>query len=190
MDASSHLPTILSAPSCEVSAWFDREVRPHEIALRGYLRARFPGLADHDDIVQEAYVRLLRARESGQLRSPKALLFTVARNLALDVFRRRQGAREDSLANIEEVLVLEETASAETLTHEEKLQLLEDALRSLPRRCREVIMLKRFEGLSYEEIAHKLGISHNTISAHITAGVMKCRDYLRARGVTKGDCGE
>ena len=185
VDASSHLP-ILPSP-CEVSAWFDREVRPHERALRGYLRARFPALTDHDDIVQETYIRLLRARKCGQLRSPKALLFTVARNLVLDIFRHRQGAQVDSLANMDEISVLEETGTTETLRHEAKLQLLEEALRSLPKRCREVIMLKRFEGLSYDEIGRKLGISHNTISAHISVGVAKCRDYLRARGVTKGD---
>jgi RNA polymerase sigma factor (sigma-70 family) len=175
---------ILPAPPCEVSHWFDRELRPHEPALRAYLRGRFPALSDPDDIIQEAYVRVLRAREKDRVRSPKALLFTVAKNLALDVFRRQHVDTED-LANLDEIPVLREESS-ESLTHEEKLQLLEEALQTLPERCRQVIMLKRFHGLSYDEISRKLEISHNTISAHITAGVTKCRDYLRARGVTKG----
>lgn len=169
-----------------MSTWFNREVHPHELALRAYLRARFPALADPEDIVQEAYVRLLRAREAGPLRSPKAMLFTIARNLALDAFRRQNAALVEELANIDTLPVLDsDVASAETLTHEQKLQILEDALQSLPERCRAVIMMKRFENLSYEEIGARLGISHNTISAHITAGVTKCRDYLRAHGVTQ-----
>lgn len=184
MDASSQLPVILTPPPCEVSYWFDRELRPHEPALRSYLRARFPALSDPDDIVQEAFIRVLRARESDGVRSPKALLFTVAKNLALDVFRRQHADFED-IANLEDIPVLQEEASA-SLTHEAKLQLLEAALQTLPERCRQVIMLKRFHGLSYDEISRELGISHNTISAHITAGVTKCRDYLLARGVTKG----
>jgi RNA polymerase sigma factor (sigma-70 family) len=175
---------ILPAPPCEVSHWFDRELRPHEPALRAYLRGRFPALSDPDDIVQEAYVRVLRAREVERVRSPRALLFTVARNLALDVFRRQHVGIEE-LANLEEIPVLGEESS-ESRTHEEKLQLLEEALQTLPERCRQVIMLKRFHGLSYDEISRKLGISHNTISAHMTVGVTKCRDYLLARGVTKG----
>jgi RNA polymerase sigma factor (sigma-70 family) len=175
---------ILPAPPCEVSHWFERELRPHEPALRAYLRGRFPALSDPDDIVQEAYVRVLRARETDRVRSPKALLFTVAKNLALDVFRRQHVAT-DELANLEEIPVLLEESS-ESLTHEEKLQLLEKALQTLSERCRQVIMLKRFHGLSYDEISRKLGISHNTISAHITVGVTKCRDYLQAHGVTKG----
>jgi RNA polymerase sigma-70 factor (ECF subfamily) len=188
MEASPSLPAMMAAPSGDLSAWFDREVRPHESALRAYLRARFPALGDHEDIVQESYIRLLRARESGQLRSAKSLLFTIARNYALDVFRERHGALESSLANFDEVSVSEQDAnsSAESISHERKLQLLEEALQRLPERCRQVILLKRFEGLSYDEIAVRLGISHNTISAHITAGVTKCRDYLLAHGVTKG----
>lgn len=184
VDAFSQLPVILPASCCEVSQWFDREVRVHEPALRAYLHARFPALADPDDIVQEAYIRVFRVRESGQLRSPKALFFTIARNLALDVFRRQNAAPED-LANLESISVLD-AEPVEALTHEQTLQLLEEALQSLPERCREVMMLKRFQGLSYDEISKKLGISHNTISAHITAGVTKCRDYLQAHGVTKG----
>jgi RNA polymerase sigma-70 factor (ECF subfamily) len=184
VDASSQSPLILPAPSCEVSHWFDCELRPHEPALRAFLRGRFPALSDPDDIVQEAYIRVLRTRETDRVRSPKALLFTVARNLALDVFRRQHADTKD-LANLEDIPVVQEESS-ENLTHEEKLQLLEAALQTLPERCRQVIMLKRFHGLSYDEISRKLGISHNTISAHITAGVTKCRDYLQAHGVTKG----
>jgi RNA polymerase sigma-70 factor (ECF subfamily) len=184
VDASPQLPLILPAPSCEVSHWFDREVRSHEGALRAYLRGRFPAISDHDDIVQEAFIRVLRARESDRVRSPKALLFTVAKNLALDVFRRQTATPQD-LANLEDIPVIQ-VEPTDTFTHEEKLQLLEDALQTLPERCRQVIMLKRFQGLSYDEISEKLGISHNTISAHITAGVTKCRDYLWAHGVTKG----
>jgi RNA polymerase sigma factor (sigma-70 family) len=173
---------LLSAPPCEVSHWFDRELRPHEPALRAYLGGRFPALSDTDDIVQEAYIRVLRARERDCVRSPKALLFTVARNLALDVFRRRHADTEDP-ANLEEIPA-SAGESSESPVHEEKLRLLEEALQTLPERCRQVIMLKRFHGLSYEEISRRLGISRNTISAHITTGVTKCRDYLRAHGVT------
>jgi RNA polymerase sigma factor (sigma-70 family) len=184
VDASSQLPVIVPASSCEVSQWLDREVRVHEPALRAYLRVRFPALPDPDDIVQEAYIRVFRVQESGQLRSPKALFFTIARNLALDVFRRQNAALVD-LANLQSISVLDAEPS-ETLAHERALELLEEALQTLPERCREVMILKRFQGLSYDEISQRLGISHNTISAHITAGVTKCRDYLQAHGVTKG----
>ena len=181
------MPAFLPAAPCEVSRWFDDEVRPHEPALRAYLRGQFPSLPDPDDVVQETYIRLIRARESEPIRSPKSLLFVTARNVAVDVFRRQKSSPTEDLANLEHFPVLEEgPASSDSYSHEHKLQLLEAAIQSLPERCRQVIMLKKIEGLSYDEISMKLGISHNTISAHLTAGVTKCRDYLQAHGVVKG----
>ncbi len=183
MDASSHLPALLPAPSCEVSAWFDQEVRPHEYALRAYLRVRFPSVKDQEDIVQEAYFRLLRARESGHLRSPKSLLFTIARNLALDVCRQHRTAPE-FLANCADLPVSDSAETpSDAFSREYKLEILEHALNSLPERCRQVFILKRFQGLSYEEISSTMGISHNTISAHMMTAMAKMRDYLRAHGV-------
>jgi len=187
VDASTPIPAILPAAPCEISRWFDDEVRSHEPALRAYLRGRFPSLPDPDDVVQETYIRLIRARESGSIRSPRSLLFVTARNVAVDFFRRQNLAPTEALANVEYFSVVEEeSVSAGSHSHEQKLQFLEEAIQSLPERCRQVIMLKKIEGLSYEEISKKLGISHNTISAHLTVGVTKCRDYLRARGVVKG----
>jgi len=181
------MPAILPAAPREISHWFDTEVRPHEPALRAYLRGRFPSLSDPDDVVQETYIRLIRARESDRIRSPKSFLFVTARNVAVDVFRRRSACPTEQLANVEEFPVLEtEQTYSDGESHEQRLRLLEEAIQSLPERCRQVIVLKKIEGLSYDEIAVRLGISHNTISAHLTAGVMKCRDFLQARGVLKG----
>lgn len=181
------MSVILPAAPYEVSRWFDNEVRPHEPALRAYLRGRFPSLPDPDDVVQETYIRIIRARESEPIRSPKSLLFVTARNVAVDIFRRRKASPTEDLANLEHFSVLGEgTANTDSHTHEHKLQLLEEAIQSLPERCRQVIMLKKLEGLSYDEISRKLGISHNTISAHLTTGVTKCRDYLQAHGVVNG----
>lgn len=180
------MPAILPAPPCEVGRWFAEEVQQHEPALRAYLRGRFPDLGDTDDVVQETYIRVLRAKEKGPVRSPKSFLFVTARNVAVDVFRKRIATPVDGLANLEDLPVLEDrNGSVGTLSHEQELQLLEEAVRTLPEKCRQIIMLKKIEGLSYDEIALRLGITRNTISAQLTIGVMKCRDYLQAHGVVR-----
>ena len=46
--------------SAEQSCWFSEHVQPHEPALRAFLANRFPTLPDHDDLVQEIYIRILR----------------------------------------------------------------------------------------------------------------------------------
>ena len=165
------------------SQWFAEEVRPHEPALRAYLHSRFPSLRDSDDLVQETYARLLRVREKGAIRSTRALLFVTARNAAHDLFRRKQSIPIDGIANLDQLAVLEDEPSAsEVLDRKQKLALLHEAMQALPERCRQVFMLKRIDGLSYEEIGAQLGISRNTISAQITTAMLRCREYLAARG--------
>src|SRR3954467_7110595 len=92
-------PSLLTVPpqDVETARWFDEEVRPHAAALRAWLRARFPSLLDPDDLVQESYLRLLRARKSGAVANTRAFLFTTARNVALDLVRRNRVVTTEAL---------------------------------------------------------------------------------------------
>ncbi|HEY1109059.1 MAG TPA: RNA polymerase sigma factor [Opitutaceae bacterium] len=172
--------------SMEQSQWFSQAIRPHESELRAYLRGRFPTLPDVDDLVQETYARLLRARASGQATLTRAYLFVVARNVALDLVRREKIVAIDRLAEIDGLSVVEERPdAAETLNHEQELALLDDAMRALPPRCREILTLRRIEGLSHRSIAEKLGIAESTVNAQLAIGLMRCRRYLCAHGVAR-----
>ena len=64
--------------------WFAENVQRHEPALRAYLASRFSTLPDHDDLVQESYLRMLQARLRLRLATAKAFLFATAGNLAID----------------------------------------------------------------------------------------------------------
>ena len=48
-----------------------------------------------------------------------------------------------------------------------------------------MLTLRKLHGLSHREIAQQLGIAENTVNAQIAIGVLRLRDYLRARGVTQ-----
>ncbi|MBI5769356.1 MAG: RNA polymerase sigma factor [Verrucomicrobia bacterium] len=169
----------------ETSRWFAAHVQPHESELRAYLRAHFPEHLDLDDLVQETYARLLQAREQhAALRSPKAYLFATARNAAFDFFRRRKIVAIDGIAEIERLPVLEDRPGvAEAVAHDQELQLLAEAIQALPERCRRVLTLRKLHGLSHREIAAQLGISENTVNAQVAIGVLRLRDWLRARGL-------
>jgi RNA polymerase sigma factor (sigma-70 family) len=191
--------TLLSAPPCAVASrdlahaakadearWFNEEIRPHESDLRAFLRARFPTLTDVDDLVQESYVRLVHAHAAGRPGLNRAYLFVVARNAGLDLVRRQRCVLFESLGNFDDSLVVEDRATnpAEIFSLEQEHAMLHDALRQLPPRCGEIMRLRRFEGLSYQQIAEKLGLSERTVNAQLALGIVRCRRYLAARGVS------
>ncbi|MBL9199051.1 MAG: sigma-70 family RNA polymerase sigma factor [Opitutaceae bacterium] len=168
------------------AAWFATHVQPHEPALRAWLHARFPAVPDHDDIVQDAFTRVLRQHERGEVQSAKALLFTAARNLALDALRRRGVTPTIAITDFGESCVLEATPdAATTLNHQQELAILTEAVRALPDRCRQVVMLRHLEGLSYKEIAAQLGISPETVKVQLVKGLRRCAAHFAARGLLR-----
>lgn len=177
-------------PHSEQARWFAEHVQPHEPLLRAYLRKRFPAIADVDDVVQESHLRLFRARERGVIASAKAYLFAVARHVAIDLARRERfvaPVRVNDLPPAEVVADLADAAEAASL--EQEVALAAEAIDALPPRCREIVTLRGVQGLAYEEIARRLGISEQTVRVQMARGMKKCADFLRERGVEGAPAG-
>lgn len=168
----------------EQERWFHEEVRPHEPSLRAYLQVRFPDLAEVDDVLQESYSRLVRARTAGRIRHPKAFLFATARNAAID-FLRRERSRPWSRAGeqMDTTLPDEAPTLAEQGEREYRLEVLTEAVQALPERCRQVVMLRYLDGLAYKEIAAQLGISPETVKVHLAKGMRRCAAVFAERGL-------
>jgi RNA polymerase sigma factor (sigma-70 family) len=176
----------MSTPS-DRTRWFSEQVQPHEPMLRAWLCSRFSSECDVDDLVQEAYVRVLRAYDVGPITSPKAFLFSTARNLALDHVRRKQTVPMSWLGD-ENALQFPDDAMgvAETAARNQELAALTEAIQSLPARCRQIVTLRAVYGMAQHEIARELGVSEQTVSAQIKIGLHKCTDYMLRRGHVKG----
>lgn len=170
----------------EAARWFAEEVQPHEPALRSVLRRLVASLSDVDDLVQECYLRILRARERVPIRSSKAFLFTTARNAAHDLHRRRVVANPIALEETDGSCVLtdERPGVADSVCHQQELALLAEAIRELPERCRQVFLLRKIQELPQKEIARRLGISESTVETLVAKGAARCADYLHRRGLT------
>ena len=170
----------------DTSSWFAEQIQPHEPLLRSWLRSRFASLRDIDDVVQEAYLKVLRARAVGRIDHPKAYLFNTARNAALDRVRRERVVSFERLTDLETSFVLEDDGYLRsTADLDSELELLAAAVRALPNRCREVLVLRKYHGLSHEEIAARLGITRNTVNAQITAAMIRCRQYFSDHGLLR-----
>jgi len=176
----------LNTPETEHSRWFTEEVQPHEPALRAYLRARFPQVSDVDDLVQESYARLLKARRTGPIACAKAYLFTTARNAALSLLRRPRIFSDQPVTDFAVESVVEEGVNvAETASVNQEVAMLLDAIDALPPRCREIFILRKLKGLPQREIALRLRLSEQTVQVQIARGARKCADYLRQHGVNR-----
>src|SRR3954468_9069865 len=110
MDGSRIAVAAMPPSTPEESRWFIDEVLPHEGALRGWARARFPGLNDVDDLVQESFARLIHAHATGPVAGPRAFLFVTARNLALNRLRHQRIERPDGATEMDALSVVDEHA--------------------------------------------------------------------------------
>ena len=164
--------------------WFSEEVHPHDSHLKAYLRGSFPSVRDVDDVVQESYLRIWKVRAAQPIRSAKAFLFTIARRLALDSIRRERTSLIDAVGDLSRLRVLHERPdSAKAAGMQEKLRLLADAIERLPARCRDVVVLRKLQGISQKDVATMLGISEKTVESHFTRGMKRSEAFLRERGV-------
>lgn len=163
--------------------WFATELQPHEPMLRAWLKSQFRSLEDVDDVIQEAYLRVLKARAGGEVRSPKAFLFVTARNITLMQMRRREVARVDAITENAFDDILDDTADvAGAVARSQELELLTKAIQSLPDRCRQILTLRKIYGLSQRDVAAQLGVTEHTIEAQGTIALRKLGEYFAVHG--------
>ncbi|MCG8526924.1 MAG: RNA polymerase sigma factor [Opitutales bacterium] len=172
----------MNDPEKTQSQWFLDEVLPHEGDLRAWLRSRFSSLNDLDDIIQDAYERMMKAHTSGPIVNPRAFLFVVTRNLALN--RIRESKIEDGkIVEFDPLNVVDDSViPSEKAAKSEEVQILVKAIQSLPTRCRQIITLRKIYGLSQKEVAKTLNISVSTVEAQGSIGLRKCMQHFRQLG--------
>ena len=174
----------MDSPQSDHTQWFAEEVQPHESVLRSYLHGSFPGVRDIDDVVQESYLRIWKARATQPVHSAKAFLLTIARNLALDLVRRERRSPIQTVSDLTTVDVVEDRPGAvETIVTGEKVRLLATALATLPPRCRDVVMLCKIDGRTHREAATELGIAEKTVDEHLLRGLKRLGVTLRELGL-------
>lgn len=159
--------------------WFEREVQPHGEALKSYLASRYPCLTDVDNLVQESLVRVLRTWHKTAVASPKALLFTVGRNLAKDILRRQKVICYEPIEDNDKSTVLnDDTDVVEDISHQQELRLLEAAIQALPERCKQIMILRVKHDLPQKAIAQRLGISISAVEKQLARGIRHCAEYF------------
>lgn len=150
-------------------------IRRHHTGLIKFLRRRLSVADDADDVAQETYIRMMKYEGSRELRSPSAMLFRIAVNVANDHGRAALSRCASSHTDIDNVDLTSEQPSAErTVLAEQNLELLLDVIEALPPKCKQVFLLSRAGGMTYAEIAQHCGISVKMVEKQISRAMAAC----------------
>lgn len=169
----------MSAPG--LRDWFVREVLPLEAALMQFLRRSSRNRAEADDLRQEVYVRICEAARHEIPRPARPFVFAVARNLLIDRARREQIVSIEAVADLGALeAVADEPEPDRTVIARQELRRLQTALDHLPNRCRQAVVMRKIDGLSYREIAQRMGIAEDTVSKHLREGMYVLADALNS----------
>jgi RNA polymerase sigma factor, sigma-70 family len=147
------------------------------------------GDAEHAaDVVQETYFRLAAVQESGQpVRNARSFILRVARNLSIDRLRRDKWlVPAETVADEVAGMADDAVAPDDALLSRERLRLLDEALRKLPPKPREALLLHRVAGLSQAEIAARLGVSESMVVKYVAQAMLHCRDWRQRLDKEKG----
>jgi RNA polymerase sigma factor (sigma-70 family) len=142
---------------------------------------------DAQDILQEAYVRLLTLDCPDSVRNAKAFLWTVAKNLAMDRVRSQRARNEANraLAAENELYV---ASSERVCIGRERLATLNRALQELPPKCRTAYALYRFNNLRAEEIARLMGIHVRGVNRYIACALVHLQAAVDSAEKPKKEC--
>ncbi len=156
----------------DLDRWFIREIVAHEAALTRYIARIWSDPSEAHDIRQDAYIRVYESAANARPNSPKSFLFQTARNLMVDRRRRQRVVSIECVEDLEALHVsVDELSPERRLSALQELRLLAAAFNALPSKCRNVVWLRRVEGLSQREVAQRLNIGETTVEKHVARGV-------------------
>ena len=127
--------------------------------------------------MQETYAGM--ARHHATVREPRAFMFAIARNAVIATLKQKRIVRIVAIADLDSFPLVDGAATSEqSLVGREELEMLQAAIADLPDRCREVLTLRKIEGLPQREVAARLGLSESTVEKHVSAGIRRCADWF------------
>lgn len=169
-----------------------RMFEQHKAALRRVVRRYLVPGADAEDVLQEAFLRAYAAERKRGVEHPKAFMFQVARNTALGELRRSEHSPIDGTVDFDAATLSShatEADASDVFEGRRKLHAFTMAVLELPPRCRKAFLMRRIEGLSYKQIANRMGISVSAAEKHVAMGLLRCHDHLTEQGYEPSEFG-
>ena len=146
-------------------------------ALLRYLRYRIGTAEDAHDIAQETYLRIMRVPDADLIRRPDAYIFKIAANLAGEFLLKKSSTPET--VDLETLIEIGEDgddfANVAAIEHRSDLSRVRHVLDDMAPLYQSVLMLRKRDGLSHQEIAERLGVSVHTVKVYLKRAVTRLR---------------
>lgn len=162
-----------------LNAWFCREVLPLERALTGYVRRNWRVADDVTDLRQEIYERTLLGARGGLPLNASHYVYAVARNHLINSAKRARIVSFDLVADMGSVNPnIDFFAAERELSAREELRRAQEGLERLSPRCRAVVRMRKFDGLSTRETAEQLGVGTAAVERQLAMGMRALVDFM------------
>lgn len=130
--------------------------------------------ADSDDLTQDLFIRVMKYRNSyKEGHTVQFWIFQIARNMVKDHFKKMKVHR-DQFNPVEVMPEMEEESDKELLERERMLHV---AMKSLPEDKRELLVLSKFQGIKYEEIARMRDTTVSNIKVQVHRTIKELKDH-------------
>ncbi len=148
--------------------WIEQNLLPHEADIRLWLKRKRVHEADIDDIIQEMYARIGSLEGVEEIRCAKSYAIQVAHSIFLNQARKSHVVTITRDGDLNELHVASQDASPEDeIAVRDEIHEVIGAIAALPPRTRDVLLLRRVEGLSQRETAVRLAIAEKTVEKHL-----------------------
>lgn len=159
--------------------WFCREVLPLERSLTHFIRQNWRVEDDVTDLRHDVYELAIASARSALPGNTRAFLYTIARNHLINCAKRERIVSFDLVADLATVeRDIDVFATERQLSARESLRHVYAGMEILSPRVREIVHLRKVEGLNTQETADRLGIGVDAVKQQLKLGMQALADFM------------
>ncbi len=179
------ISSYLAGDSTSFNLLFNR----HQKRIYNYIVSRVRNRAVADDILQDTFMKVVKTLHGGKYREEGKFLpwaMRIAHNLVIDHFRlskkmyfvRSNGEDDEGLDAIDQLKDVEQSIE-EILIQTQVHKNLKEVIKLLPEEQREVLEMRHFNGMSFQDIAEETSVSINTALGRMRYALMNVRKIIK-----------